>query len=402
MAVLPLSGYRVIDASSVLMGPYASQWLGDLGAEVLKVEAPAGDSTRQTGPSTEAGMGAVFLGTNRNKRSVVIDLKKPEGQAALHALLAHADVFMHSIRPQKLAAIGLDPAQVRERHPRLVFATLHGFTESGPYGGRPAYDDIIQGMSGIADLSRLQGHEPQYFPSATADKTSGLVAALSIMAALLARGQEGRGQHVEVPMFESMVSFNLIEHLYGQHFDPALAPAGYPRVTNPWRRPYATRDGHVCMMPYTDAHWQRFFRACGRDDLADDPRFTTMAERTRHIGDLYAALGALVAEQPTQHWLALCERIDIPAARVNALADLPQDEHLQATGFFQTLDDADMGPVRLTSVPVLFDGERPPVSLPPRLGQHTRESLLDAGVSDAQIDAWIACGAIVQHPRNPA
>ena len=156
------------------------------------------------------------------------------------------------------------------------------------------------------------------------------------------------------------------------------------------------------MMPYTDAHWQRFFRACGRDDLADDPRFTTMAERTRHIGALYEALGALVVQQPTEHWLALCERIDIPAARVNALADLPQDEHLQATGFFQTLDDADMGPVRLTSVPVLFDGERPPVSLPPRLGQHTRASLLDAGVSDTQIDAWIACGAIVQHPRNPA
>ena len=399
MAVLPLNGYKVIDASSVLMGPYASQWLGDLGAEVIKVEAPAGDSTRQTGPGTEPGMGAVFLGTNRNKRSVVIDLKKTGGQAALQALLAQADVFMHSIRPQKLAAIGLDPDQMRQRHPHLVFATLHGFTESGPYGGRPAYDDIIQGMSGIADLARLQGDVPKYFPSATADKTSGLIAALSIMAALLAREKDGSGRQVEVPMFESMVSFNLIEHLYGQHFEPALAPAGYPRVTNPWRRPYETRDGHVCMMPYTDAHWQRFFRACGRDDLADDPRFTTMAERTRHIGALYEALGALVVQQPTEHWLALCERIDIPAARVNALADLPADEHLKATGFFQTLVDPVMGRVQLTGVPVLFDGERPPVHLPPRLGEHTRSSLLAAGISAEQIDDWIAAGAVVQHPK---
>ncbi len=396
MGALPLSGFKVVDASSVLMGPYASQWLGDLGAEVIKVEAPTGDSTRQTGPSTEAGMGAVFLGTNRNKQSVVIDLKQPHGQDALHALLARADVFMHSVRPQKLAAIGLDPIQVRQRHPRLVFATLHGFTESGPYGGRPAYDDIIQGMSGIADLSRLQGGEPQYLPTASADKTSGLIAAVGILGALLARSRDGQGRQVEVPMFESMVSFNLVEHLFGMHFVPPLTGPGYPRVTNPWRRPYQSADGYVCLMPYTDAHWQRFFRACDRGDLAEDPRFGTMAERTRHIDALYEALGGLVRQQDTQHWLDLCERIDIPAARVNALADLPTDEHLSQTGFFQTLDDPAMGQVRLTGVPVLFDGQRPPVRLPPRLGEHTRSALLDAGVPPAQIETWLATGAVVQ------
>lgn len=403
MGALPLSGLKVVDASSVLMGPYASQWLGDLGAEVIKVEAPAGDSTRQTGPSTEPGMGAVFLGTNRNKQSVVIDLKQPGGQDALHALLAQADVFMHSIRPQKLAAIGLDPTRVRERHPHLVFATLHGFTESGPYGGRPAYDDIIQGMSGIADLSRLQGGEPQYLPTASADKTSGLIAAVSILSALLARSRDGQGRQVEVPMFESMVSFNLVEHLFGMHFEPPLATPGYPRVTNPWRKPYPSADGHVCMMPYTDAHWQRFFRACGRNDLAEDPRFATMAERTRHIGALYESLGQLVRQHPTQHWLALCERIDIPAARVYALTDLPGDEHLAQTGFFQTLDDPAMGRVRLTGVPVLFDGERPPVRLPPRLGEHTRSALSAVGASAEQIEAWLASGAIFQAPaKDPA
>lgn len=400
MGTLPLSGFKVVDASSVLMGPYASQWLGDLGAEVIKVEAPAGDSTRQTGPSTEAGMGAVFLGTNRNKQSVVIDLKQKEGQEALQALLAGADVFMHSIRPQKLAAIGLDPDEVRRRHPRLVFATLHGFTESGPYGGRPAYDDIIQGMSGIADLARLQGGEPQYLPTASADKTSGLIAAVSILGALLARSRDGLGREVEVPMFESMVSFNLVEHLFGLHFEPPLAQPGYPRVTNPWRRPYQSADGHVCLMPYTDAHWQRFFCACGRDDLAEDPRFASMGERTRHIDALYSALGQLVRQHSTQHWLDLCEQIDIPAARVNALSELPDDEHLRATGFFQTLDDPSMGRVRLTGVPVLFDGQRPPVHLPPRLGEHTRKALESAGVSHDRIEAWLASGAVVQAPTQ--
>ena len=396
--MLPLSGFVIIDASSVLMGPYASQWLGDLGARVIKVEPPAGDSTRQTGPSTEAGMGAVFMGTNRNKQSVVIDLKKPAGQQALQALLSQADAFMHSIRPQKLAAIGLEPETLRQRYPKLIFATLHGFTEQGPYGGRPAYDDIIQGMSGMADLARLQGQDPAYFPTASADKTSGLIAAIAILGALLARQRDGQGRQVEVPMFESMVSFNLVEHLYGMHFEPALAPAGYPRVTNPWRRPYPSADGHVCMMPYTDAHWQRFFRACGRDDWAVDPRFASMAERTRHIGDLYSALGQLVAAEPTAHWLALCEQLDIPAAAVTPLQGLPQDPHLQATDFFQTLDDPVMGRIRLTGVPVLFDGQRPAVQMPPRLGQHTRMALLAAGVSEEQIQLWLAEGAIATHP----
>ncbi len=392
--MLPLSGYRVIDASSVLMGPYASQWLGDLGAEVIKIESPQGDSTRQTGPSTETGMGAVFLGTNRNKKSAVFDLKQAGGQAALQALLAQSDVFMHSIRPQKLAAIGLDPDTMRQRHPRLIFATLHGFTESGPYGGKPAYDDIIQGMSGIADLGRMQTGAPSYFPTATADKTSGLIAAIAILGALMARQRDGQGRQVEVPMFESMVAFNLVEHMYGQHFEPPLAASGYPRVTNPWRRPYQSADGFVCMMPYTDAHWERFFMACGREDLAHDPRFSSMAERTRHIGPLYEALGQLVSQHSTAHWLALCERIDIPAAPVCSLQDLPQDPHLIATGFFQHIDDPHMGSVQLTGVPVLYDGQRPPVHLPPRLGEHTLEALRAAGVSESQIEAWLAQGAI--------
>ena len=393
MKQLPLSGIKVVDASVVVMGPYASQWLADLGAEVIKVEAPEGASTRHTGPALEPGMSAIFLGVNRGKRSVVIDLKKPGGTDALHALIATADVFMHSMRPQKLGALGLDPATLRARHPRLVYAGLHGFTEAGPYGGKPAYDDIIQGLSGGAALMQAQGGTARYFPTIAADKTSGLVAALSILAALLQRAQTGEGSFVEVPMFETMVAFNLVEHLYGGHFEPPLAAPGYPRVLAPWRRPYPTADGHVCMMPYTDAHWRRFFEAVGRPECAADTRFSTMAARTRHIEALYALVGEIVAPQPTQHWLDLCERLEIPAAPMHQLADLPTDPHLQATGFFETLSHA-AGTLRFPGVPVRFDGARPPVQMPPRQGADTRAALREAGASDAQLAEWLAHGAI--------
>ncbi|MFD0666221.1 CaiB/BaiF CoA transferase family protein [Ramlibacter sp. MAHUQ-53] len=395
MNALPLAGIRVVDASVVVMGPYASQWLADLGAEVIKVEAPEGDSTRHTGPALEPGMSAIFLGVNRSKRSVAIDLKTPGGQQALATLIASADVFMHSMRPQKLAAVGLDPQALRARHPRLVYAGLHGFAQDGPYGGRPAYDDIIQGMSGSAALMKAQGGVARYLPTIAADKTSGLVAAMSILAALVRRGQTGEGSFVEVPMFETMVAFNLVEHLYGQHFEPPRGTTGYPRVMSEWRRPYQTLDGHVCLMPYTDTHWRRFFEGAGRPDCAADERFASMAARTRNIEALYELTGRIVAERPSAHWLALCDRLEIPAAPVNELADLKDDPHLRATGFFEEMPSAG-GTLRFTGVPVRFDGRRPPVGLPPHLGEHTREALAEAGATEDQIAAWLASGAIRQ------
>ncbi|MFJ1255111.1 CaiB/BaiF CoA transferase family protein [Cupriavidus sp. CuC1] len=385
--MLPLSGIRVIDLSTVVMGPYASQWLADLGAEVIKVEPPEGDSTRRTGPATEDGMSAIFLGVNRSKKSVVLNLKQPAAQAALERLLASADVFMHSMRPQKLAGLGLDPAEVMARHPRLVYVSLLGFAEDGPYGGRPAYDDIIQGLSGNAALMAAQTGTMRYFPTIAADKTSGLVAALSISAAIAGRERQGgKGTLVEVPMFESMVAFNLVEHLYGQHFEPPRGPAGYPRVLAPLRRPYQSADGHVCMMPYTDAHWRDFFTAAGRPELAADPRFAGIAARTQHIETLYELTGEIVRTRTTDAWLALCETLQIPVARVNQLAELVDDPHLRATGFFDTLDDPAMGTLRFPSAPVRFDGERAASALPPRLGQHTRSLLGEAGLSSEQID----------------
>lgn len=373
--MLPLEGIRVIDLTAVIFGPYASQILADYGADVIKIEAPGGDTTRLTGPSTEDGMGAVFLGVNRGKRSVVLDLKTPEAREKLLKLVDTADLIMHSIRPQKLAAIGIDPEKVRARNPRIVYASLLGFAEGGPYSGMPAYDDIIQGRSGSAALMERQTGTPQYFPSIVADKTSGLVAAHAILAALLARERTGMGSIVEIPMLESMVAFNLVEHFYGRHFDPPLSGPGYPRVLNQWRRPYKTTDGFICALPYNDAHWKRFFVEAGEPEIAADPRFISIATRTDNIEALYAIADRVIATRSTGAWLEVFTRLDIPASRMYRLEDLQQDEHLLATGFFEVLDDPKMGKLVFPGVPARFDGVRPAVRMPPRLGEHTQEVL---------------------------
>jgi crotonobetainyl-CoA:carnitine CoA-transferase CaiB-like acyl-CoA transferase len=388
----PLQGLRVLDLTSVIFGPLASQLLADYGAEVIKIEAPDGDSTRHTGPTREPGMAAMFLGSNRSKKSLVLDLKQAAAQAALQNLIASADVFMHSMRPQKLAALGIDPATLRQRHPRLVYASLLGFLP-GPYAGRPAYDDVVQGMSGLADLMARQGGETRYLPTIAADKTCAHVAAHAILAALWQRERSGQGALVEIPMFETMVGFNLVEHYYGQHFEPPLSAPGYPRVLAPWRRPFRTADGHVAMMPYTDLHWRRFFTEVGAPEHASDARFTGIAQRTQHIAALLELAASFVQRHSTAHWLAACERLEIPAAPIARLDDLAQDPHLAATGFFETVDDPAMGTLRFPGVPVRFDGQRAAVGMPPRLGQHTRALLADAGLNADQIQALLDQGA---------
>jgi crotonobetainyl-CoA:carnitine CoA-transferase CaiB-like acyl-CoA transferase len=378
--MLPLDGIRILDLSTVVLGPYASQILAEYGAEVIKIETPDGDSTRRTGPSTEDGMGAIFLGVNRGKKSVVLDLKTPAGRETLLNLVDTADVLMHSIRPQKLAAIGLDPQAVRTRNPKIVYVGLHGFAEDGPYGGMPAYDDIIQGLSGCAGLMERQSGTAQYYPTIAADKTTGLVAAHAILAALFKRERNGEGSFVEVPMLESMVAFNLVEHMYGQHFEPPLAAPGYPRLLNPYRKPFRTLDGYLCAMPYTDQHWKRFFIEAGEPALAEDPRFANISLRTKNIEALYEIADRIIPTRTTAQWLEVCARLEIPASKMNRLEDLPGDEHLVATGFFETIEDPAMGTLRFPGVPVQIDGRRLPVRMAPRLGQHTQEVLASIGV----------------------
>ena len=399
-AARPLAGIRILDMTTVMLGPYATQMLGDYGADIVKIESPGGDSTRATGPALEPGMAATFIGANRSKRSVVLDLKQAAAREALMLLIDGADVLVYSMRPQKMQALGLAPDVLRARNPRLVVVAVHGFAEGGPYAGRPAYDDIIQGLCGLASLSELQGGEPAYLPTVICDKACALYATQAILIALVARGQSGLGSFVEMPMLEAMVNFTLVEHFYGQHFRPPLGEAGYSRMLSVWRRPYRTRDGHVCIVPYSDAHWRKFFLEAGRPEVMADARFQGMAARTRHIDALYAELAACVAARSSAEWLAACERLDIPAAPYNRLADLERDPQLAQTGYFTTLHDPAMGSLVTPAAPLKFNGAKSQSTLPPRLGQHSVEVLAQAGLSGPQIEKLLASGAIQQHANR--
>lgn len=397
-----LAGVRVLDLTTVVFGPYASLILADYGADVVKIESPDGDSTRRTGPRQEPDLAAIFLGINRNKRSIVLNLKQADARDALLKLVDGADVLMHSMRPAKMAKLGLDPQTLCARNPRLIYAGLYGFGEGGAYAGQPAYDDIVQGLSGIADITQRQGGEPRYLPTIAADKTCGQVAAHAILAALFQRERTGQGQQLEVPMFESMTSYLLVEHFYGRHLEDTPGTAGYPRVLAPWRRPYQTTDGYLSMMPYTDAHWQRFFNETGHPELATDARFSDITARTQHIEDLYARVGSIVANHDTAHWLALCQRLEIPAAPINRLEDLEHDPHLRSVDFFVPLTSTAGHHYRFTRNPVRLQRSDVAPAMPPRLGEHTREVLQQAGLSADQIEQLLTQGAAHQSPPpNP-
>ncbi|HRO58408.1 MAG TPA: CoA transferase [Burkholderiaceae bacterium] len=378
--MLPLEGIRILDLSNVVMGPYATQLLAEYGADVIKIEPPEGDDSRRTGLVAEKDMASLFLGVNRGKRSVVIDLKNSASRPLLDALIRSADVFIHNIRPQKLTALGIAPEQVRAVNPNLVYASLNGFGQDGPYGGRPAYDDVIQGLSGLASLSdRHGGGGPRYVPTVIADKTVGMMAAGAILAAIVRRERHGTGVTIEVPMFESMVAFNLVEHMYGGTFPDKDWPMGYPRALAAWRKPFATLDGFVCAMPYTDRHWRDLLAAAGRLELASDPRFASVEARSEHTDFVYRSLGELLASETTAHWLQTLESLQIPAAAINRPEDLPNDPHLRAVEFFQRVDDPALGEMRFPGSPVLFDGVRPSPSRPPRLGEHTEALATEVG-----------------------
>ena len=386
----PLAAVRVLDLSSVVLGPLATQIMGDLGADVIKIEAPAGDTTRYTGPGRSDDMAALFMGLNRNKRSIVLDLKHEGARDALWRLIDGADVFVHSIRPQKLARLGFGHEDVLARNPRVVYGGVHGYGSDGPYAGAPAYDDVIQGQSGSADLmSRLVG-EPRYLPTIMADKTCALVVAYAVMAALLERERSGRGQFVEIPMFETMVAYNLTEHLFGHGFDPPEGPVGYTRATAPWRRPYETRDSYICMLAYTDIQWHRFWHEVGRPELAEDPRFATLASRSDNIEELYRIAGECVADRTTAEWIDTLGRLEIPAAPVSTLEELETDPHLRHIGFFRKAEHPTEGPIVMPDIPVRFSRTAADITrLQPKLGEHSIEILREAGLGDGEIERLI-------------
>lgn len=346
----PLDGVRVIDLTTVVAGPYATQMLGDLGAEVTKIEPPGGDIMRAPGPARHPGMGAAFLNCNRNKRSLSLDLRSEAGRARLREMVQGADVLVHNMRMAAARRAGLDAERLLALNPRLVHCAIVGFGQDGPYRDRPAYDDIIQAAAGWAGLSP----EPAYAPTIVADKTTGLFAVSAITAALYHRAQTGEGQAVEVPMFEAMVAFLAVEHLGGLSFRPPEGPAGYDRVLSPHRRPYATADGHVAVMPYTEAHWRAFFRAAGRPDWAEDPRLGSGPARAAAVGELYARLAELLPTRTTTAWLALLEPLQIPCSAVNRMADLPADPHLAAVGLFQPVVHPTEGAMLAVRPPLRF------------------------------------------------
>jgi crotonobetainyl-CoA:carnitine CoA-transferase CaiB-like acyl-CoA transferase len=391
----PLDGVRVLDLTTVVMGPFATQILADFGAEVVKVEPPEGDIMRYAWPFRSRGMGHIFLNANRNKRGIVLDLKQPAAREACLALAKRADVLVYNIRPQAMARLQLAYEDVRAANPRIIYVGAFGYSQAGPYAAKAAYDDLIQGATGLPWLLRESGAEsPRYVPATMADRTVGLHVVNAVCAALYAREKTGKGQRVDVPMFESLLQTVLGEHMGGYTFEPQLGEGGYTRMLSRFRRPYETRDGYVCVLIYNDKHWKAFFRMIGRDDMLADARFASAEGRSQNFDAVYGLVAEEMSKQTTAHWLQAFERADIPVQRMNSLEDILRDPHLAAIGYFKPVEHPSEGRLLSMKVPSDWSETQPAVRRhAPRLGEHTREVLKEAGYSDAQIDAMAESGA---------
>ncbi|MDM0080977.1 CoA transferase [Variovorax sp. J31P179] len=393
----PLSGVRVLDMTSVVMGPYATQILAELGADVIKVESREGDNMRHVGPMKNPGMGHIFLHANAGKRSIALDLKADDGREAVLKLAEGCDVLVSNVRPKAMARLGLHYEAVKERSPRIIYVNCCGFDQDGPDAARPAYDDLIQGATGVPWLMQQYGApEPIYAPTTLCDRVTGLHAVYAVTAALYARSQTGQGQAVSVPMFESMSQFILGDHMAGLSFDPPRGEPGYARLLTPHRKPYATRDGRLCVLIYNDKHWRSFFEAIGESDgLGADPRFATHGARAAHIDAVYAEVSRIMRTRTTAEWRALLDAADVPNMPMNSPADLLANAQLRATGFLrQTLHPTE-GLLHVMAPPTKWSAtppEREPAPAP-RLGEHTVELLREAGYSDTAVRGLLASGA---------
>ena len=392
-----LDGIRVVELTSVVLGPFACQMLGDLGADVIKIEPLGGDTNRNLGPYTQTdNMRSMYLGCNRNKRSVALDLKSESGNAAALEIIKTADVVIHNFRPGAISRLGMDYATVQAINPDVIYCATYGYSKKGPYGERGALDDSIQAASGIAILqSKVEG-EPRYLPTVIADKTTAMNVVQAVLAALLHKERTGDGQEIEVPMFESMVSFVMIEHLWGQSFEPPLCEAGYVRLMAKHRRPYQTKDGlYIALLPYWDNHWKTFCELAGRPELITDDRFLNMRKRLENINESYRITGEIVGERTRDEWVELLQETNVPMMVVNTLDELITDPQLTASGFWHELEHPTEGKLRLTGSPLNFSKTPTSIrSLPPHLGEHSVAVLQEVGVSQETIDQMLVDGTV--------
>jgi crotonobetainyl-CoA:carnitine CoA-transferase CaiB-like acyl-CoA transferase len=391
----PLSGVRVLDLTTVVMGPYSTQILGDLGADVVKVEAPEGDNMRWVWPFRNAGMGHIFLNANRNKRSVVLDLKQDAAREACLALAAKADVLVYNIRPQAMARLKLSYEDVNRVNPQIIYVGCFGYSQRGPYAAKAAYDDLIQGAAGLPWLLKKQGADtPRYAPIIIADRSVGQQVASAVSAALYYREKSGKGQRIDVPMFEHLLQIVMGEHLGGYTFEPQIGEPGYARMLSPDRRPYETNDGYVCALIYNDKQWKAFFSLIGQEEKLSDPKFATYEARSQNYDIVYGFVSDEMKKRSTAQWIEGLEKADVPVQRMNSLADIMEDPHVKATEYFRTVEHPTEGRLKSMKVPSEWSESKPEYRRhAPRLGEHTREVLREAGMSDKAITKLLNSGA---------
>lgn len=390
MASGPLVGVQVVDLTAMVMGPYCTQIMADMGADVIKVEPPEGDNTRYISVGPAPGMSGVFVNVNRGKRSVVLDLRSEAGKSALRALIKEADVFIHSMRAKAVAKLGFGYEEVAAINPAIVYTNCYGYSRRGPDRDRPAYDDTIQAECGLPAIQEQLTGEANYVGTILADKVAGLTALYATMMALFHRERTGEGQEVEVSMFETMASFILVEHANGAMFDPPLGPAVYPRTVAPNRRPYATRDGHIAALIYNDKQWKAFIEAV-RPAWATE-KYATLELRARHIDAVYGHVAETLRERTTHDWLALFRDLEIPAAAIHTPDALFDNPHLNAVGLFETVDTPH-GPVRFPGVPTWFSRTPGRVAGPaPELGADTADVLERIGTTAVEAEPALGSG----------
>ena len=386
----PLSGLKVLELTSVVLGPWAAQTMADMGADVIKIEAPFGDSNRQLGASRNPGMAALYLSNNRNKRSLVLDLKQDSARDALLAIVKDCDVFLHNNRPQVMTKLRLEYEDIKSVNENIIYCGTYGYSKDGPYGEKGALDDSIQAASGIAALNELVLGEPRYLPTVVADKTTAITVVYSILAALYHREKTGIGQEIEVPMFETMVSFVMAEHIWGEVFEPKLGEAGYTRLMSHHRKPYKTKDGYIAVLPYMNNHWQTFCEKAEREDLIEDERFKDLSSRVKNIDDTYSETGKILATKTTQEWLDIFAETKVPVIVVNSLEDLFHDPHLEAVDFWQSFEHPTEGHLKMPGFPSKFS--KTPASIrkhAPKLGEHSKEILAEAGIDEETINKMV-------------